>query len=244
VFDTLTSRRGGDCPSELRLTEHAAGELTQSEHARVAAHVARCAACRARLDELTDASYLARPEAVALQKELGRRAGARSRAPAWLAGALAAAGVLGLLARGALSPTALEGDGRSKGAEEALSVHVLHDGAVRRGADGDEVMAGDALRFATTSAAPCAFTLYGFDARGQLDRYARIAALAPGRERALESAVRLDGTLGEERFVALFCGALPEPSALEGAIRAARGRLSSYPGCRVRTLVLRKTEQP
>lgn len=237
MFDTLTPPRGAGCPSPLALTAYAAGELTRDAHAQLEAHFAACARCRDALRDLDEPAYLGSPQAKALRAELARRTGARPPWRAWLGVGLAAAAALFVFVR----LPAREPDGeRTKGADESISVHVLHAGKVRRAGDGDEVMAGDALRFTTTSVRACAFALYGYDARGRLDGYARIDRLAPGRDVALPSSVLLDDTPGEERFSALFCDAPPDAAALAEALRAASGRLAAFPGCRVRSLALHK----
>jgi Putative zinc-finger len=241
VFDTLTPPRSEGCPSPLALGEYAASELAHDSHAQMAAHLSSCPRCREALRDLDDPSYLGSPQAKALRAELARRGGARPRGYAWLGAAAAAAAALLLFAR---SPGGEPDGARAKGADDSITVHVLHAGRVRRGGDGDEVMPGDALRFATTSARLCAFALYGYDARGRLDSYAQIDRLEPGREVALPSAVRLDDTPGEERFTAVFCDAPPDAHALTEAIRAGAGRLAGFPGCRVRSLVLHKAVAP
>jgi len=157
----------------LKLDRYLLGELAEVEAAGVRAHVAGCDACRAALEAM-------RPEplpplrVVPLPLQRPRR---WPRIAAAAAGLAAAAGVLLVVQRPA-------GE-RTKGPGFSLSMYVQHGGDVRLAAPGEQVAAGDAVRFAVS--APSA-------------TYVAVLSVDP-RDSA-----------GEERVVGLFCSS---PVAIE-----------------------------
>jgi hypothetical protein len=143
-----------------------------------------------------------------------RRASWRLPAAAAAAGLAAAASVL-LLLRPAE---------RTKGPGFALGMYVQHGSEVRRAGPGEVVAPGDAVRFAVTTPAGGYVAVLSLDPKGRGSVYyplgARAAPVAAGAEVLLPLGMRLDGTLGEERIMALFCTSAvelePVRAALEG----------------------------
>ncbi|HEX8113700.1 MAG TPA: DUF4384 domain-containing protein, partial [Kofleriaceae bacterium] len=72
---------------------------------------------------------------------------------------------------------------------------------------------GDTLSYLVTTAEPAYVTVLGRDAAGRVTTYVPAAPVAAGRDVELPIATLLDGTLGREDIVAVFCaGAMPFPS--------------------------------
>lgn len=219
-------------PSQLRLDEYVAGELGAGQ-AEVAAHVAACATCAARLAATEQAQASFRTTAPAL--ELRRRA----TPPRWswrpmLGGAALALGALALfvVSRGERTGT------RTKGAP-VFQAYVKNAWGVRAVANGDLVRAGDAIQFEFPAPGDAFVAVLGRDGTG------RAAVLFPSGERAgrPDGAARfsnvLDDAPGPETFRVFFCA---EPVALE-PLRGAFERDAAAPapsGCAAESLTLKK----
>ena len=211
------------CHSQLKLDRYLLGELAEVEAAGVRAHVAGCDACRAALEAM-------RPEplpplrVVPLPLQRPRR---WPRIAAAAAGLAAAAGVLLVVQRPA-------GE-RTKGPGFSLSMYVQHGGDVRLAAPGEQVAAGDAVRFAVSAPSATYVAVLSVDPRGRASVYFPLGPSAgmvdAGRDVALPVATRLDDSAGEERVVGLFCSS---PVAIE-PVRAALQRGGDFvpDGCQV-----------
>ena len=219
----LEEARWQGCLSAYRLDRFRLGELSPAEAAEVRAHLAGCAVCReaeallgaAQADYLTLASPLRRQP----------RAG---RALAWGVGAVALAATCVL----ALAPSPAV---RSKGAATSFGMYVQHQQVVRRALPGEAVAPGDVVRFVYSSLQPRFLAILSVDGAGRASVYfpdGPQAVPVPAAEDApLPLGTQLDGVLGEELVVALFC---QQPQQLEGvrrALQASAPALPEVPGC-------------
>ena len=196
------------CLSALRLDRWMMGELEPTDAETVRTHVTACAGCSTALAGMRgvreELRTLPLPPAL-----LTRRATWRPRAAWGTLGLAMAAGLL-LVLRPAV-PTE-----RSKGAAPALAMYVQHGDEVRRAGPGEELAAGDAVRFAVSTPVPAFVAVLSLDPAGRAFVYFpegdQAAPVAPGVEVALPLGTRLDATVGEEWLLGLFC---TSPVALE-----------------------------
>lgn len=190
------------CHSALRLDRWTAGELPPAEADALAAHVAACGPCRTALEALEQARAAPLPP---LRPASLHRARRWSRWTGLGAGALAAAAAAGLL----LLPPPESGTRTRGSATPTLSMYVRHGDQVRRAAPGEQLAAGDAIRFAVSSPRPAYVAVLSLDPTGRASVYFpagdRAAEVEAGTEVALPLATRLDATRGEERIFGLFC---------------------------------------
>jgi hypothetical protein len=236
-LSALEPDRSPACLSDFAFDRWLAGLCPSDEAAAAAQHVASCARCSARHAELVEEKrgwQQARPPVRRLP-----------RTPLALASglALAAAALLALrLTPGAPAPDMT----RSKGAR-AIGFYVKHAQSVRRGGTGELVAPGDALRFFYTSDRPAFIAVLSIDGAGQGSVYypsaapARAVAVAAGRELPLPASTVLDGVLGRETLVGLFCDA---PIELEPVLQAlTRDPAAPAPlGCSLDRLAIEKRE--
>jgi len=182
------------CLSDLRLDELVAGELAADTVAAAADHVAGCARCRAREGAL--AADRARFQAAL--PVIGRR----RRSP-WRAAVVGIAAAAAVVVVATLPPGEPDGT-RAKGGAH-LGFVVVHGGAMRVGAIGEVVHPGDTLQYLVTARDAAYVTVLGRDAAGRVTTYVPAERVAPGRDVPLAIATRLDGSLGREEIVAVFC---------------------------------------
>jgi len=203
------------CPSDLQLEDH----LLHPEPSPIAPHVAGCAACGARLEEMRRLGDEFRREVYPATVDAVVDA-ARPRPWRWLllvpAPALAVA-VFAFL----LIPRGPSDDYTGlKGGSLAVSVFAEAPRGARALADGEQVPAGAALRFQVRAATPCHLWLVSVDASGQVSRLyppsgdAPVVAAGP-----LPGGAVLDGRPGPER---IFAVCSPRGLAFEEVERAAR----------------------
>lgn len=191
------------CLSDLCLDELLAGELAPGAAAAAADHLAGCERCQAREHALAAdrERFCAALPSIARRRPRGRIAIAAAGAVA----AAAAAVVVVTL------PHDDTGGTRTKGGAH-LGLVVQHGGAMRAGATGEVVHPGDTLSYLVTTAEPAYVTVLGRDAAGRVTTYVPPARVA-GRDVELPIATLLDGTLGREEIVAVFCaGTMAVPS--------------------------------
>ncbi len=211
------------CLSAYRLDRYRLGELAAEESAEVQAHLTTCAACRAAEEMLTSAQ--ADFPASATPR-------ARPRRPLRALGFGAGAAALAALCLLALRPTPAV---RSKGAPVSVGMYVQHGQSVRRALPGEVVVPGDSVRFSYSSAEPRSVAILSVDGAGVASVYfpdgPETLRVPAAEDAPLPLATQLDGVLGEERVVALFCST---PHALEPvrkALQASGTALPEVPGC-------------
>jgi hypothetical protein len=217
------------CLSALRLDRWMAGELGPAEAEGVRAHVAGCAPCARAVESLRAARDAATLPPLRIAPVAARRALRFRRILALSAGLAAAAGLLVVLRAG--SP----GE-RSKGAGVGLAMYVLHGETVRQAGPGEVVAPGDAVRFAVTTTVPAYVAVLSVDPAGHASIYfptdPRAAPVSAGSDVPLPMATRLDGLVGEEHVVGLFCDHPVELEPVRAGLEAGAG--DAIPtGCKV-----------
>jgi hypothetical protein len=213
------------CPSNLALERH----LLAPEGSPVAAHLAACPHCAARLaamqqqdEDFSSFVYPATVDAV--------EATAGSRWAAWLAWrrwlvlvpALGAAAAVFFMVRPGAPPD--DYLGVKGGGTLGLDVFVQEGSGARQARDGEAVAAGAALRFRVRIARPCHLWVLSVDPRGQVSRLFPSqgeAGAAVERSADLPGGAVLDGQPGPERIMALCTPAPLGWSGAEAAVRAA-----------------------
>jgi hypothetical protein len=239
----LEPDHGPDCLSDFAFDRWLAGLASAEESAAFARHRDDCVRCAERHATLWD-------ERRAWQTAKAAKPAARwPRDRTWIA---ASAGVglvvAALLAvRGANHAPEVDAT-RSKGAQ-SIGFFVKHGAAVRRGVMGDVVAPGDALRFTYTSDRPGAtfLAVLSVDGAGRASVYypsgqpARAVAVAAGRDVLLPISTVLDGVLGDELLIGLFCNS---EVVLDPWLRALEQDVSAPPppGCSTDRLSISKRE--
>src|SRR5512142_1360611 len=225
------------CPSDLELEAH----LLDPERSRAAAHVATCARCQARLEEMRRVGDEFRREVYpATVDAVVERSRARRPSRRWLVALAPVAAAAAAAAFLFLGPS--DDYVGVKGGELALAVFVAGPEGARGVADGAPVPANAALRFQVRPARACRLWLLSVDASGQVSRLYPAAGdeaaevAAPGGP--LPGGAILDGRPGPERIFAVCTERTLPFSAVErsaqaagrgdSAVRASRG-LSGLP---------------
>jgi Putative zinc-finger len=228
----LEDARWQACLSAFRLDRFRLGELSAEEGQEVQAHLSECARCRAAADVLASAEAEYRVSAPSWRRP--PRAVRRTLAFATAAAALAAALLFAFQPQGE----------RKKGAAVAVGMYVQHGQAVRRALPGETVVPGDSVRFSYSSREPRELAILSVDGAGVATVYfpdgPETVSVPAAEDAALPLATQLDGVLGEERVVALFC---ERPRALEPvreALQSSGTGLPEVPGCVLATFRFNK----
>lgn len=257
ILRALEPRRPPGCPSDLALDRAHAGEADEPERARVQGHVAGCPRCTARW-QATEEAARALPSRRTGRESPGvwRSTTARRRRPwPWRAPArgaalaLAAAAVWLVWARAGKGPSpSREDDLRSKGSAR-LGLFVKSGDRVRRGTDGEVVAPGDTLRFAVTAAADRWVAVLSRDGGGTASLYVPaggpgtpMIAVTAGRDVPLPEGLELDGVLGREDLVGVFCDR-PVPTGDLLRDLKATGAVHPPAGCAIDRLTIEKRER-
>jgi hypothetical protein len=226
------------CLSDLAFDELHAGELGVTSARRAEEHVAACARCRDRRQVLLTAQrdFLEQyPAAPDLARRSRPRRGGRTYAVLVASLALAAAVALVVRTRHEPEGARAELETRSKGGAR-LSFHVKRRDRIFEGADGERVKAGDQLRFRVANASQRHVAVFSRDGSGAATVYyppqSRSRALGPASETALDAAVQLDATPGEETLVGVFCDSEFELEPLRVALEHT-GAVPTMPGCTI-----------
>lgn len=232
-----------DHVSDLQWDRLLTGELPAEAGDAARAHAAGCAACAARLREITaerDAFRL-RPITFPLAAPPRRR----WRWTLSLVPVLAAAAVL-LVVR---ARPREDGPGeRAKGGGPALLLSAGRPGALAPLATGGAVQPGDSLQAGYTAARDGFGAVLSRDGAGSVTAYVpstgdAMVPLPAGAERSFPESTVLDDVLGAERIAIVWCEAAHPLEPLLAALRA--GRALAVPGgCVVREVVLDKRAGP
>lgn len=211
------------------LEQHHLGLLDGAPGQAAQDHLARCEACRARLQELQafDIAFHAEPAhapelfARRVLGRLERRASARKPRLAWgwLTGMMVpAAAMAALLLFHAHQPA---GDDLAVKGGARLTL------ATRGGplVDGARVHPGDDVRFVVGAPEPRQVLVLGLNEKGELFPYyplhgERSAPVGAGQAVVLPGSVVLDGQLGRERFYVLLSAEPLSVAAVQEAVRA------------------------
>lgn len=224
---SLRRTRPDACLSDLQLDRLRVDEVDVHARNDLEAHLRQCERCRGRMDALVaDAQAFAAVPA-------------RRRAPlvAALSTLAAAALVLVLVQRAGDDAAGLqdaigsdrgvtqdpEHGTRTKGGAR-LGFFVRRDGRTFEGGPGQTLHPGDALRFHYAAPEDTWLAVLGVDAAGTISVYhppgeftARVSA---GGDRGLDGSVILDGTLGEESIVGVFCAKTQAIATLVAALES------------------------
>jgi hypothetical protein len=222
---------GARCPSDLALEGH----LADRERSPVAAHVAACASCAARIERMeAEGEHFRRFVFPATVDEVEAAAAPRPwwRARAWMVPVPAVLlSVMALVVL--LRPQPPDGPaddylGTKGGGQGALALTVfLGDAAGARAlADGERVPASGQLRFSVRPERPCRLWVVSADVSGEVSRI--FPSDGDGGARfeqggALPGGAVLDGKTGPERFFALCAPGELELAAVRRAVSAAVG---------------------
>ncbi|HTU63801.1 MAG TPA: zf-HC2 domain-containing protein [Polyangiales bacterium] len=236
-----------DCLSELVLDEWSAGELSAEQEQRCEAHLAGCAACRARKLALEQANHTFYSEAPSFQA-LKRKAPAPKAKLAnirWLsAPLLAACAALAFMA--VRQPDQPAPDTRSKGAAR-IGYFVKRGEAVTRGDATTVVHPRDAVRFVYSADRASYLAIFSADASGvgvYFPNGRTAQPISAGQDVALDFSVELDNTLGRERVTALFCPEAFEIEPVQSALSRGSPLPASVASCERAGFELNKQRSP
>ena len=221
---SLQNVRWEACQSAYRLDLFRQGELPLAERVEVESHLQTCLRCRKANEGLAaaEADFRAsagpwRKPSMPLGRTLAYGAGAAALAAACLVALLPSEGV------------------RSKGANASLGMYVQHGQSVRRALPGETVVAGDAVRFSYSSHEATSLGILSVDGAGVATVYfpdgPQMATLPAAEDAPLPLATRLDGVLGEEQVVAIFCRRPHALEPLRKALQASPAALPQLPDC-------------
>jgi anti-sigma factor RsiW len=218
------------CTSAYRLDRWRLGELPGEEAAEVQSHLDGCARCRQAVESLVAAEADFRAAATPLRLV----SPAPPRRARWLVPAATLA-----LAAGAVLALRPEGGLRTKGPAVSVGMHVQHAGEVHRAGPREVLAPGDTVRFTYSTSEAGYLAILSVDGAGVASVYypegPETVPVEAAQDAALPLGTRLDGVLGEERVVGLFC---TQPRTLEPvrqALQAAAPGLPEVPGCRLAT---------
>jgi hypothetical protein len=226
--------------SDLRWDRWLAGELGPDDAAGALAHAAACAACGARMRELSAErdAFARRPVVVSFAPP---RPVPRARGIA-LAGATAIAAAVLVLAvwRG----SGEEPGDRVKGGAQSLVLAAGRAPDLIAVSTGDVVRTGESLQAAYTADRDGFGAVLALDGAGAANAYvpARgdvMVGLPAGVERSFPASTTLDQVTGPERIILLWCRTALPLAPLLGELRTT-GDVVSPAGCRVRRVVLDK----
>jgi hypothetical protein len=236
--------RGPSCESDLSFDLALAGDLPEADERRVRAHMAGCALCAARWVEIEARriAFDAGPPALDLDR---RTRAARWWRRRWMgpAAALAAAAAILLLLvwPGGGEPVRAPAS-RTKGGE-VFQLFIRHGASIRKAGAAEVVHPADQLQFVYSSPWPGYAAVLSRDGAGAVSVYfpdvgTTAWAAPPGRDQQLPRSTILDGTLGREVVIALFCSSAIDLEPLRRELAA--GRRPAPPGCATQTIVLDK----
>ena len=233
-------RAGGKaCASHLAMDRWLAGELRGAEAAALVSHVETCARCRRTLDDFARARAAFPTELPwPIAERIERASEARETRKRWVPTALGVLAVAAALVLWLRRPTApLDVDpaaSRSKGSPH-ITFYVQHEGAVRRGAEGEHLVPGDAVEFAYAAPESVYLAILSVDGARHASAYyaraGRAARVGPARELPLDQSTVLDDILGVETIYALFCDRAVEVAPLVDTLASEPEWTPSVEGC-------------
>jgi len=215
------------CPSSLKLSLFLVeGEYTKEEHSTIEAHLAGCAGCRQRLDEL-------KSERETLYTQKPTIDLPNSNPPMWWRPVLVGSCACLLLAIGLWFTLAREkhhDDVQFKGQTPSLSFRVERQGRVIAGRSHMHLYPNDRIRFAYSVDEDAYLYIVNVDNDKRITPYYPIgtgksAAIREGTEVFLPGSIRLDAYLGKERIFAVFSREPLKYETIALAIRQAFARV-------------------
>jgi hypothetical protein len=195
------------CISDLHLDELLAGELAGDTAAAVTDHMSGCERCRDR--ERVLSADRAQFRAAAPRLRRGRP---------WIAVAgtmVAAAAAAVFVLRAPVDTTRTKGGAR-------LGFVVARGDTMVMGGAGERVHPGDTLSYLVSAPQPSYVAVLSRDPAGRITAYFpagdRAQWVPAGREVQLPIATQMDGSLGRERLVGVFCDRPVEVEQLSAAL--------------------------
>jgi hypothetical protein len=252
----MQSEDRSDCVTDFGFDEWLAGEGSDAERARVAAHVQSCTRCglRGELIERERKVFLAKVPTIGANAELARQSRARKSparklgAPVWLG--LLAVALIGALGS-QLGPLALferpdapvpANEGERLNGNSQVGFYIKRGSRVERGASGVVAYPGDQLRFTYSSERPAYLAVLGRDERAASVYFPSgesAVRIERGRHVPLDFSLELDEQLGEEQLYVVLCPAQYALSPLVAELEAS-GQLRAGAGCFVERIALHK----
>jgi hypothetical protein len=218
------------CTSAYRLDRWRLGELSGDEAAEVQAHLDGCARCREAVETLAgaEADFRAALPPLRLVPPAPRRP------VRWLVPAATLA-----LAAGAVLVLWPDQGLRTKGPPVSLGMYVQHRGQVRRAGPREVLAPGDTVRFTYSTSERGYLAILSVDGAGVASVYfpdgPETVAVEAAQDAPLPLGTQLDGVLGDEWVVGLFC---QQPRTLEPvrqALQDAAPGLPEVSGCQLAT---------
>lgn len=201
------SERASAHVSELAIDRLLAGELPGTAANALRVHAAACPRCRALLDDAR-----AGQRAFALEHPRLQLPNPMRRRVPMAASMSAAAALAAVLALVIVWPGHDAGRDERRGASVVrtkggaiVGFFVAHGGDVRRGAVREVVVPGDRIELFTTTTEPAWFAAVSDDANGVRSTYVEPRRIEPGREQVVPMSIELDGVLGPQPIVGIFC---------------------------------------
>jgi len=197
------------CLSAYRLDRWRLGELPPDESAEVQAHLDGCQRCRGAAEGLAadEVKQRASMPPLRLLRPAGWRRGRRWAVPLGVGATLAATLLVTLRPDVGVRP---------KGAPASVGMYVQHGVDVRRALPGEAVAPGDTVRFTYSTPERRHLAILSIDGAGVASIYfpdgPETVPVEPAQDAPLPLGTQLDGVLGDERVVGLFC---EHPRALE-----------------------------
>lgn len=244
-----TAHEDDACLSDLVLDEWLADELAADARAKAAAHLDRCASCRARMDviEAETAAFLSQAPTLSDHSGLLAEAHEVQRVLQRNRRVMLASSVLAMAAMVSLAVVTQRADKETRLKGSAHVDFFIKRGAqVTQGASGEVVHPGELLRFTYSSAQPTHLALINLDGKGATVYFPRegktSVAMTPGKQAALDFSVELDEQVGTERVFAVFC---PEPFEIGDVTAALTGPQPTPPSdCHLDVITLQKEALP
>jgi hypothetical protein len=209
-----------------------AGELPDELAPPMEKHVATCQRCRGRRAALAvdRSAFLAlRPSYIASPGQVARKH-RRSLVLGLTAGGIALMALVVLAREPDFEPLP------PAAAESELGFSIESIQSTERGVRGQDVRAGDHIRFEYTIPAPAYFAVYGLDSHGSVRVYypdSELAAPAGAGQRVpLATTLEVASVYGQEQIYALFCNS-PFPVADARRTLEVQRALAPSPGCDV-----------
>lgn len=234
------------CSSDFTFDLLLSSGLEPADEQAVRAHVAGCARCAARLEQVKqqrDDFDRNGPRLWLPASQPEQRGGGRRRLA--LASALAGAALLAsiLVGRAPLSSSGL----RTKGAE-SFELYIRHGDTIRKAGAREQVHARDQLQLTYSSDEDGYIAVLSRDGAGTVSVYFPDSGevtwpAAAGRDRLLPRSTILDDVPGHEQVFALLCKAPVALAPLRAELAHERS-LRAPPGCTLRAIELDKQVSP
>jgi len=251
----MTTEPAASCPSTFTLDRFMVGELTTEQRRILEDHLAWCASCRARAEDIArfNADFAvpspclpAGPHGSTVALPQAPLSGPWKRL-AFSGAFVSALGALAAIFLLYIRPSSHVEEVSTKGGVR-LGYHVSRDGAVWLAGPNEELRENDAIQFIFAAAEPGYLAVFSVDGRGEISSYypaeGQAAADYQPEQSRLATSTVLDATLGDEAYVAVFC---PHPFKTDEVVQVLEKLKASpqqlrFRDCSVETLRAKKVE--